>query len=396
MLGILIPEFPNQTHIFFWREIECLREMGIKVVLLSTRKPEPGACRHEFGPAAAAETHYVYPPAIGAIAASLGKFPAGISYLAGLKESSISRRARGMGLLACAADLLAESRRRGITHIHCHSCADAAHVVALCRILGGPSYSLTLHGDLPVYGTDHRSKFARAACVTCAGPHLIAQITQQGVAPESVISNWMGLDTDHFSPREKRNAQAGRLDLVTVARLHACKGHRFAIAAVRRAVDQGLDVRYTLAGQGPEEQNLRKLIAELNLGDRVKLLGTQSEGEVLALLQRSDAFVLASVGMGEAGPVSLMEAMSCGLPAICSIIGATPQMMTDGVEGMLVKQEDVDGLTSAIGRLARDPELRQAMGAAARKRAIAEFDRRATAKRLVDFIELHAGVKLRD
>ncbi len=206
------------------------------------------------------------------------------------------------------------------------------------------------------------------------------------------MPNWMGLDTEHFSPASGANGEAGKLKLATVARLDACKGHRFAIGAVRKAVDAGMDIRYTLAGEGPERRNIEELVARLNLTDRVTLLGTRGESEVLELLRKSDAFVLSSVGMGEAGPISLMEAMSCGLPAVCSVIGATPQMLTDGVEGMLVPQEDEGKLADAFVRLAHDPELRKTLGAAARRRAVAQFDSAATTRRMLEFIELHTGL----
>jgi glycosyltransferase involved in cell wall biosynthesis len=278
-----------------------------------------------------------------------------------------------------------------------HSCADAAHVAAMCNILGGPSYSLTLHGDLPVYGVDHAAKMARAACISCDGPHLKEQIVREvGYPAEKILPNWMGLDTHQFSPSQRSEGQVGRLQLATVARLDACKGHRFAIAAVRKAVDEGCDVRYTLAGEGPERANIERLIQQLRLSDRVQLLGTRGESEVLELLRRSDAFVLSSVGMGEAGPISLMEAMSCGLPAVCSIIGATPQMLTDGVEGMLIPQEDEAKLAAGFVRLAREPALRQSLGAAARRRAVSQFDSAATTRRLLEFIELHTGLSLRE
>jgi colanic acid/amylovoran biosynthesis glycosyltransferase len=397
MLGILIPEFPLQTHIFFWREIVALRKIGMPVAILSTRRPAESACRHEFAAEARKETHYVYPPSIGAGLGAMFLNYRGakaLGYLMGLKETPAAQKLRGFGLFLCAADLYAYSKRRGIKHIHVHSCADAAHVAAICNILGGPSYSLTLHGDLPVYGVDHAAKMSRAACITCDGPHLKEQIVKQvGYPADRVLPNWMGLDTERFASPPRTNGQANKLNLATVARLDACKGHRFAIGAVRKAVDQGMDVRYTLAGEGPERKNIEDLIAKLNLRDRVTLLGTRGETEVLELLRNSDAFVLSSVGMGEAGPISLMEAMSCGLPAVCSIIGATPVMLTDGVEGMLVPQEDEEKLAESFVKLARDPALRQSLGAAARGRATAQFDSAATTRRLLDFIQLHTGLK---
>jgi colanic acid/amylovoran biosynthesis glycosyltransferase len=390
MLGILIPEFPSQTHIFFWREIEALRAMGQRVGVISTRRPS-ASCRHDFAAGAAAETHYLYPPrpvVAAVLAARPARTLAAARYLLGLEASSLRRRVAGLGLLACAADLLQHSQREGIEHIHAHSCAEAAHVVALCRILGGPTYSLTLHGDLSVYGTDHGSKMARATFVATDGPHLTEQIVSQaGIPAERVLPTWMGLDIDRFRDAGLRVFEAGRLHLVTVARLNRSKGHRHALAAMRVALDRGADLRYTLAGDGPHREEIEADVRRLGLSDRVEFAGSLSESAVLDLLQRADAFVLPSVGLGEAGPISLMEAMACGLPAVSSIIGATPVMVEHGVEGLLVPQGDEGALADAFVRLAVDPEGRRRIGEAARRRAVACFDRRDTARRLLDAIQ---------
>src|SRR5260370_35282774 len=67
-LGYLVPEFPNQTHVFFWREIRALRRMGEEEFLLSTRKPSPVTCRHAFVPPALAETRHQFPPTVTRLA----------------------------------------------------------------------------------------------------------------------------------------------------------------------------------------------------------------------------------------------------------------------------------------------------------------------------------------
>lgn len=400
MLGILIPEFPTQTHIFFWREIDELRRQGIPVRLISTRRPLESACRHAFAPAARAETHYVFPPRWGTVARTLLARPRAtaraLGYLVALRETPWARRVRSLGLLACAAELLAHARAEGIRHVHAHSCADAAHVVALCRILGGPSYSLTLHGDLPVYGTDHAAKMAGAACVTCAGPHLKPQIVERvGYPAERVMPNWMGFDVDRFRSVGRRRDAADALHLVTVARLDACKGHRFALAAMRAAVDAGVDVRYTLVGDGVDRESIAAEVGRLGLTDRVRFTGTCSEAQVLDVLQEADAFVLPSVGLGEAYGVATAEAMACSLPAICSDVGSVGVLVRDGIEGFLTRPADVDGLTQAMLRLGRDPALRRAMGERARARIAEMFHVRETVARTVGFIEASAGIRLR-
>jgi glycosyltransferase involved in cell wall biosynthesis/GT2 family glycosyltransferase len=391
-IGYLVPEFPAQTHAFFWREVVAWREAGVVVSLLSSRRPEPGACRHAFAEGAARETYYLFPPhlprALGALLVRPFGSVRAVGYVLGLHESPWQRRLRNLGLVLCAGDLVGHSREHGYGHVHVHSCADTAHVAALAKILGGPTYSLTLHGDLPVYGADHASKMARATFVACVTAPLRRQVLEQVGLPEDRTGVlWMGVDTRAFQDAAAgRSFEPGRLHLVTVARLNAAKGHRHALAAMRSGVNQGLDLRYTIAGEGPHRAEIEADIARLGLGDRVTMAGTVSEEGIRDLLARADAFVLPSVGLGEAAPVSVMEAMACGLPVISSIIGGTPDMITHGVDGLLVAQGDETSLADAMTLLARDPAERRRLGRAARDRAVRCFDSRQTAMRLLEAI----------
>jgi glycosyltransferase involved in cell wall biosynthesis len=256
--------------------------------------------------------------------------------------------------------------------------------VALTARLGGLPYSLTLHGDLEVYGRDHGSKMAAASFVSAVTADLQRQVTGRlGLPAERVPVIWMGVDTDLFAPPAARAREPGRLHLVTVARLAECKGHRHALAALRQLVDAGIDARYTIAGDGEDRGTIEAEAARLDLADRVRLTGGLPESDVLALLRGADAFVLPSVGVGEAAPVALMEAMATGLPAVCSIIGGVPEMLEDAVEGYLVPQADAPALAAALARLAASPPLRTRLGAAARARAVEEFGARRGAAALL-------------
>lgn len=384
-LGYLVPEFPSQTHAFFWREIGAIEAAGEAVALFSTRRPPADACPHAFAEAARARTHYVFPPRPGALAAAAhpGRLAAALGYLAGLSETSPAGRARALPLVAAAADLAAACRARGVDHLHVHSFANAAHVAALARTLGGPPYSLTLHGGLSVYGRDHAAKTAHAAfCVGVTAP-LTDEIRRIYPGPVHLIP--MGVDVARFRPRGDARPERP-LTVVTVARLNWTKGHRFVLAAMARARDRGLAVRYLIAGDGPYRAALEGEIAELDLGAQVELLGQIGEDAVLDLLARADVFALTSVGQGEAAPVSVMEAMACGLPVICSAIGGTPDMIEDGTDGFLVAQEDVAAIEAALVRLAAAPDLGAAMAQAARAAAVARFSHVTSAARLLEAV----------
>jgi glycosyltransferase involved in cell wall biosynthesis len=151
--------------------------------------------------------------------------------------------------------------------------------------------------------------------------------------------------------------------LVSVGRLKYPKDFPTLLAAAERLGDR----RFTLeiVGDGPERPDL-----ERRLPARVTLAGGRDD--VPALLARADVFVLSS--RSEGLPVSVIEAMAAGLPVVASAVGGVPELVVDGETGLLVTPGDADALASALARLVDDPELRRSFGAAARRRALEEFD----------------------
>jgi colanic acid/amylovoran biosynthesis glycosyltransferase len=383
-LGYLVPEFPSQTHVFFWREVEALRAQGIHVQILSTRAPAPSACRHAFAEEARRSTRYLFPPTPAALVEGvrhIAAAPRVARYLAGLSARSPRERAKHVALAATALELVAVCRELGLDHVHIHSAADAAHLGALAFEWAGIPYSLTLHGDLEVYGQDHARKMKNAAFVSAVTRPLREQIVQQaGVPTERTPVIWMGVDVDRFQPGPPLSGTP--LRLVTIARLNRQKGHTFALQAIQKCRSQGIAIEYTIAGAGDFSDQILEEVQARGLGDVVKMPGTLSEDEVLDLLRSSHAFVLPSIGLGEAAPVSVMEAMASGCVVVCSRIGGTPDMIRDGVDGYLVVQQDTDGLADAFLRIARRDERDDQMRLQARAQALAMFDHRAMAARL--------------
>jgi glycosyltransferase involved in cell wall biosynthesis len=387
-LAVLVPEFPTQTHIFFWREALAMRRLGADVLFLSTRRPV-APCPHEFAEEAISQTHYLSPPRPLSIVRHPIRLLKGLGYLSGLRSSGWKDRSRVAVMSLHAVDLVDYCQRQSIDHIHVHSCANAAHVVAMAHRMGGPTYSLHLHGDLPVYGSEHYAKMRDALFIGAAARlHQLQVVDQIGISPSKTFTMPMGVDVDRLMPaaRNGDSAHVGKLRLVSISRLHPCKGHVFALRAIRRAIDQGTKIHYTIAGGGDAEQQIRDEIAKLRLSDAVQIVGALDEAQVIKLLQNADVFLLTSIGLGEASPVAVMEAMACGVPPICSIIGGTPDMIDHGVDGLLVAQQDETAITNALLQLVNDPMKRVVMAAAARERAVRQFSVDSTARRLLDTI----------
>jgi glycosyltransferase involved in cell wall biosynthesis len=171
---------------------------------------------------------------------------------------------------------------------------------------------------------------------------------------------------------------------VTVANLRREKGYDVLLDAARTLADRGLPIRIAAAGKGPMETALTARHHHLGLGEQFRFLGQRDD--VLRLLAGADAFVLAS--RQEGLPVVLMEATSVGLPMVATDIGGVPQVLTDGVEGLIVPPGDPDALADAMERMALDGELRGRLGRNARVRS-SMFDI-TEASRTVG--EIHRGV----
>lgn len=387
-LGYLVPEFPGQTHAFFWRELRAIEEMGHPVRIYSTRRPGSGACPHAFADEAISRTRYLFPPSLGAIA-ELSTKPRrlwkALAYVRELSGIGLRDRAKVLALLPSASELARDARRNGVDHVHIHSCADAAHLGALAFILGDLPFSLTLHGDLSVYGTNHDLKMRHATFASAVTRPLAEQIrTISPLTDAPVIM--MGVDCDRFAPADPARPANEVFTVATVARLNHNKGHRFFLRAMAQLRDQGIILHYRIAGDGPEKPRILQEIADLGLQDQTELLGSIDEGRVLDLVQGSDALALTSIRQGEAAPVTVMEGMACGLPVICSRIGGTADMVNDGVDGFLVDQEDVTAIADRLALLIRDRDAAAAMGLAARRTALRLFDHRENARKLVNRI----------
>ena len=378
-LGYLIPEFPTQTHAFFWREAKALEEVGIEIFFLSTKHPSE-ICEHDFGKIAEQKTKYLFPPNLFKALFNLSLMPRrllkAIRYVFELSEASLYERIKLLGIILVGANSEKYCRSKKIEHIHVHSFANSAHLASLCHILGGPSYSLSLHGDLAVYGGDHYSKCKYASFVTAVTRPLCLQIIDSipGLVPIEVS---MGVDVEKFSFISRREKVG--LHVVSVARLSHTKGHIYFLEAMAKRVSSGQDIYYTIAGEGPQRSEIEMRVAALNLSDRVKLIGSISEDQVVALLHKSDIFTLNSFGLGEAAPVAVMEAMSTGMSVICSEIGGTGGMINNNIDGILVPQRSSEAIAKALERL-DDPSYRRTLGAAARKKAEQDFDYRKKAK----------------
>ncbi|GAA4754780.1 glycosyltransferase [Actinomycetospora chibensis] len=205
-------------------------------------------------------------------------------------------------------------------------------------------------------------------------------------AREYVVPN--GIPAPEPVPPERRaevRAELGVADddvvVLMVARLSRQKAHDVMLDAIARADRPNL--RLVVVGDGKRREELEALVAERGLEKAVTFLGLRRD--VPRLLAGGDVFALSSVHEGV--PISVIEAMTAGLPVVATDVGALRDQVTEGVDGFLVPSGDAEGLAGRLARLADDPALRAELGCRAQERARAEFTVENTAAAFTEMVE---------
>jgi len=184
----------------------------------------------------------------------------------------------------------------------------------------------------------------------------------------------LGTDPTYFRPGVDARALRERFDLpdngtrwlVTVARLQQHKGMDTVIEALPAILEHAPDVRYAVAGTGPDRERLEKRGQQLRLGDRVRFLGGIGDQDLPAFYNLASLYVGASrraerLGVEGFG-ISLVEASACGLPVVAGNSGGVPDAVRDGETGILVPPEEPTAIAAAVCRLLADPAAARRMG----------------------------------
>lgn len=385
-LAYVVAEYPKVSHTFVTREIEALRALGAHVDTVTIRRTPEAGLLSDADRRSAAETFAVLPAAPAAVARAHVRWALrhprryGRALTRAVRLGAPGARHRLWQLFYFAeAGLLAdELRRRGTDHLHAHFVNVASMVTLLAATLLDRPWSFTMHGPLEfdeVRAHAIPAKIRDAAFVACVSDFCRAQLMRM-VEPD----HWDKLHIVHCGVEPERFAVAERaprepVEILSIGRLEPMKGFTVLIEAVGVLARQGLAVRLTVVGDGPQRAAL-----EAAAGPEVTFTGALGAPAVAERLAMADVFCLSSFAEGV--PVVLMEAMASGLPVVATRIMGIPELVRDGQSGLLVAPGRVEPLADALARLVRDPRLRRDLGAAGRAAVAAEFDVRDSAARL--------------
>lgn len=395
-LGYLLRMYPRFSQTFVVNEILELEQQGAEIQIISQRKPTDGMF-HESISRVRAKAHYIPEFWMERPGAALNLQWRAFRKNPGALTRSWRRTLLGSGLrgveLMQATHVVRWCRKNRIKHLHVHFGTEEANVALLARMLGGPSYSLTLHAFDIFKDTVNRSLLAekinhsKFTVTVSEFNHRFLLEEIPGVQAEKVRVNYNGINLNYF---KSNGTQREPNTIFSVGRLIEKKGFEYLVKAMVRLQRSHPDAVCEIAGDGRDEARLRKMIDQSGLQHRVKLIGPLEQNDVLKRMQRATCFALPCIrakdGNSDALPTVLLESLACGCPSVSTRLSGVTEIIEHGVSGMLVEPEDDAGLSRAIGEVLDSRALAVSLGDGGRARAEERFDVRHNVRIMYDWL----------
>ena len=382
-IAYLSSEYPAVSHTFIFREIQALRQQGFTVKTASIRAPGNVGIMTPEEQADAADTLCIRDCGFARLAiahtslktTAFFAYMRMFSYALSLWSNGPVSLFKAMAYFAEAGVLVHWMRRERIRHVHVHFANPAATVALIGAASGLIEYSLSVHGPDEFYNINQDlipEKVRKAVFARCISHYCRSQLERV-----TEFKDWdkfpivrCGIDLSKYSPRPDPNNAV--TEILCVGRLVPAKGQHLLIKACHALKERGVPFHLKLVGAGPDRESLEALTASLGVQDAVTFTGPVGQGEIHTYYDKADIFALPSFAEGL--PVVLMEAMGKGIPCVTTSITGIPELVIDGVNGLLVPASDWDGLADRLQRLIENPVLRKQLGAAAREIVEKDYD----------------------
>jgi glycosyltransferase involved in cell wall biosynthesis len=277
-------------------------------------------------------------------------------------------------------------RKMGIRHIHAHFAWNAADCARIINKLTNIPFSLTAHqSDIHRYPERLNEKLKEAKFIlTCTKGNKEFLASKYGDDIGSkVYAIYHGIDLSQFSPDIKKMVKD--IDILSIGALIKCKGFEYLIKACAKIKNHNIFRKCVIVGNGEEKANLKTLIQQLGLSDKIEIKDPVSHSEVTMLYERSKSFILPATIIDCAPhgiPNVLAEAMVMGLPVIATNVPHIPELIENNKNGLLIADKDPLGLADAIREILSNEHLRFRLSEEARAKIIRDFDAKKHAQKI--------------
>ncbi len=387
-VGYFVKMYPRLSETFILNEILELERRGVEVVIFSMLRPKEER-HHPQVAQVKAPVHYLDGPKVKGGWSVLRKhwptlWPRREHLWELLEERIANDNADSLKLFSGAAMAAALALDLGLDHLHAHFASQSSTVAYFASRISGIGFSFTAHAkDIYVHGIDEgllEEKINAARfVVTVTGfnkRHLDSTFTAAAADKIKLVYN--GINLDFFNSVE---GSAREEDLIlAVGRLVAKKGFPDLLSACSVLKQRGVPFRCSIVGDGEQKALLESLIQDQGLGGRVELLGPKTQDEVRQYMRQASVFVLPCImdsdGNQDALPTVLLEALAMGCPIVSTTISGVPEIVDDGVDGLLARPGDPAAIATAIEKILAVPGLASEFASQGRFKAEERFDLR--------------------
>jgi len=266
-----------------------------------------------------------------------------------------------------------------IVHTHLYALRYALIPMIFCRV---PARFHTVHSiaqkEVDTLGRIvHHLAFRIGGVIPISISEEVARTVEEVYKVQtSIIYN--GVPIRHFQGAEKvrsiyrkrEGIKDSEVVFLHVGRFSPEKNHRLLVEAFAQAMEECSNLKLLLVGDGELRPDIEKIVKKKRLEPNIRFLGSRQD--IPELLSTCDIFILSSDWEG--APMTILEAMAAGKPVIATAVGGVPELVKDGVTGILVPPQDIQALSGAMIRLAGDSILREVMGKRGREYALERFD----------------------
>ena len=394
-IAYLVSQYPGISETFILREVLALREMGFEIQVASINSPDRDLSnltaieRAEYDRTLyvkrTAPTRALWAHLRLALSAPL-RYVRALRFALRLGRVDRKRKLLGFFYFAEAGVIANWMQRHQLAHLHVHFATPASTVGTIVSKLIGTSLSITVHVPDEFYDVSryHLTEKIESCQFLCT----IGKFARSQLMKLSPVEQWdkfevtpLGVYPESFQARPAK-VRNECFEILCVGRLVPSKGQHVLIQALDHLVKDGQNVKLRFVGDGPDRKSLESMVERLGLAPKTIFEGAVNQDKIQALYHQADAFVLPSFAEGI--PIVLMEAMSMQVPCITTRITGIPELIRDGVDGLLVTASDDDELASAIKRLICAPALCRELGEAGRRRVLSNYDLRTNIRHLAE------------